>query len=681
MRILFILIAAFFCENAAISQVHRPNKDSADLETTRNLNPIVVTGTGHHQRLKTTSTPVHVLTMQEMQEQGIMTLDAAITKMLPQASIVPNSMGSFLRLNGLGNKYILILINGKKLSGDISNNVDLNRVNMSRVKRIEVLDGAASSLYGNVALTAVVNVITKSGADMEGNYAEAHVGNNHSYSGTYMFGQGNLRTDILAWASVYTSKGEPYNLDGTTHYVGGYNSKPAYDLGAKLRWGKMNIEVFGQHAKAVPFYNLIEVGNNFSYDHYSQQNSEKPGMSRSNVRVNLDYDQSWKNFSLSLSGFANKEDLQLYNVLGDTVDVLISELLLQELDASGVVEPHTDGVWQSVNWQTYSFGGTASGAYKYKLPFGMYGSAIAGMQYECFTLTDAAFKLGSDYNRINLSSNQVFNKGTEHTLSAFLQMKHNFTSHIIFNGGLRYDHKIRHDHRHLNTVSPRISLVWLPSSVVSIKGAYSHSFVDAPFFYRASNITIFSGGSGLNPEKMDSYQMGVNFNWQPLHLKYDLNLFYNKVHDLVYYNNGNDEETLDKETFANTGAINMGGVENVLQYTTEWTLANLNFTYQYPFKVENFSSTRHNISNVPKFILNLVVAQKCYEQARLGKFWARANMHFQSSMRCRYFDKRAIFSSFLSYYFVFNISFCYSAPVPFFHYANRTTVWHIHALD
>ena len=127
---------------------------------TYNLNPIVVTGSGHHQRLKSTTTPVHVLSAQEIREQGITTFDNAITRMMPQVSMAPNSMGSFLRLNGLGNKYILILINGQKLSGDISNNVDLSRINMSRVKRIEVLDGAASSLYGSDAIAGVINIIT-----------------------------------------------------------------------------------------------------------------------------------------------------------------------------------------------------------------------------------------------------------------------------------------------------------------------------------------------------------------------------------------------------------------------------------------------------------------------------------------------------------------------------------------
>ena len=145
----------------AEAQIHKmERKDSLMVSRTYNLNPVVVTGSGHHQRLKSTATPVRVLSSQEISEQGITTFDGALTRMMPQASMAPNSMGTFLRLNGLGNKYILILINGQKLSGDISNNVDLNRINMARVKRIEVLAGAASSLYGSDAIAGVINIIT-----------------------------------------------------------------------------------------------------------------------------------------------------------------------------------------------------------------------------------------------------------------------------------------------------------------------------------------------------------------------------------------------------------------------------------------------------------------------------------------------------------------------------------------
>ncbi len=145
--------------SVTFSQIHKMER-SDTIAHSYNLNPVVVTGSGHHQRLKSTATPVHVLSAQEISEQGITTFEAALTRMLPQVSMAPNSMGTFLRLNGLGNKYILILINGQKLSGDISSNVDLSRINMARVKRIEILDGAASSLYGSDAIGGVINIIT-----------------------------------------------------------------------------------------------------------------------------------------------------------------------------------------------------------------------------------------------------------------------------------------------------------------------------------------------------------------------------------------------------------------------------------------------------------------------------------------------------------------------------------------
>ena len=581
--------------------------------------------------------PVTLITNEMIKASGARSLAEVLLLYVPGWSSISGVEDNMAMrgVYGLSQETVLVMLDGHRLNSQSTNAQAFDyRVSLDKVKQIEVLRGPASSLYGNVALTAVVNIITKTGAEMGGHNAVARLGSHNTYSGSYLFGQGNLRSDIFAWASVYTAKGEKVSLGNTTHYIGGYNSKPSYDLGAKMRWGNFNVEVSGQHGKTVPFYNLVEIGNNFSYDRYTSQNAEKPGMSRSSVSVNLDYDHQWDDFTLSLSGFANKEDLQLYNVLGDTVNMLISALLLQQLGAAALMEPHTSGVWQSINWQTYSFGGSASGTGHYKMPGGMYGSAIAGVQYECFTLTDAIFKLGSEFDRINYSSNRIFYTGTEHTMSAFVQVKHNFNPQLILNGGVRYDHKLRHDDRHLNTLSPRVSLVWLPNSVISLKGTYAHSFVDAPFFYRASQITIFSGGSELNPEKMDSYQLGLNCKWQPLHLKYDLNLFYNQVKGLVYFNSGSDAETYDANTFTNAGNIDMGGIENTLQYTTANTLANLNFTFQYPFKVKNFSSTAHTVSNVPKFMLNLTASQKCYERKRFGNLWARANMHFQSAVQC-----------------------------------------------
>ena len=59
-------------------------------------------------------------------------------------------------LNGLNSDYILVLVNGRKLIGDDA----LMRINMANVKRIEILNGSASALYGSDAIGGVINIIT-----------------------------------------------------------------------------------------------------------------------------------------------------------------------------------------------------------------------------------------------------------------------------------------------------------------------------------------------------------------------------------------------------------------------------------------------------------------------------------------------------------------------------------------
>ncbi len=129
------------------------------------LNPVVVTGTGMHQRLKSTPVPVEVISGRELQASGINGLQEALTMMVPSLSFSPTAMGSYLRMNGLTNSHVLILLNGRKLTGDISGNVDLGQIDINTVKRIEVLNGAASTLYGSDAVGGVINIITSDAGD------------------------------------------------------------------------------------------------------------------------------------------------------------------------------------------------------------------------------------------------------------------------------------------------------------------------------------------------------------------------------------------------------------------------------------------------------------------------------------------------------------------------------------
>ncbi len=125
------------------------------------LNPLVVTGTGMHQRLKSTPVPVEVISGAELRAASLNDLQEALTMMIPSLSFSPSAMGSYLRMNGLSNRHVLILVNGKKLIGDISGNVDLGQIDTNLIERVEVLNGAASTLYGSDAVGGVINIIMK----------------------------------------------------------------------------------------------------------------------------------------------------------------------------------------------------------------------------------------------------------------------------------------------------------------------------------------------------------------------------------------------------------------------------------------------------------------------------------------------------------------------------------------
>jgi vitamin B12 transporter len=66
-------------------------------------------------------------------------------------------------IRGGRNRQVLILIDGVRVSDPsrIDNDFDLNYLNLSDIVSIEIVKGAASTLYGSSASTGVVNITTK----------------------------------------------------------------------------------------------------------------------------------------------------------------------------------------------------------------------------------------------------------------------------------------------------------------------------------------------------------------------------------------------------------------------------------------------------------------------------------------------------------------------------------------
>ena len=285
------------------AQIHKMERRDT-VAHSYNLNPVVVTGSGHHQRLKSTATPVHVLSSQEIKEQGITTFDAALTRMMPQVSMAPNSMGSQLRLNGLGNKYILILINGQKLSGDISNNIDLNRINMARVKRIEVLDGAASSLYGSDAIAGVINIITDQPTQQL-----VSVTSDTSVSGKGVLTE-NATLDIYkngfgSYTSFSHDQANSYR-NNDLEYEKGYDTETQQSIAPLFTGYRANL--VGQKFTYSPDEHLaLNAGLDYSY-----KITDRPD-TRSDITGGNDYEMRYKGLRWNIGGiykFTAKNSLQ-----------------------------------------------------------------------------------------------------------------------------------------------------------------------------------------------------------------------------------------------------------------------------------------------------------------------------------------------------------------------------------
>lgn len=128
--------------------------------TAFNMDQVVVTGTGTHHKLKDSPVPVEVISQRDLQNANPSSFQDALVKLVPSISVQTTAMGTTLYVNGLPDKYLLVLINGKKVAGDISGSIDYDRINMDAVKRIEVLKGASSALYGSDAIAGVINIIT-----------------------------------------------------------------------------------------------------------------------------------------------------------------------------------------------------------------------------------------------------------------------------------------------------------------------------------------------------------------------------------------------------------------------------------------------------------------------------------------------------------------------------------------
>ncbi len=154
MKIPFILVFLLF----AILAQSQSKKDSISVK--KNLSSITITATKSPKALDKLPMPTTVVSGKEIMQSGATTLDEVLEE---QTGIITttNYVGNQgVQLQGLDAAYTLILIDGMPVIGRSSGTLDLKRISVNDVKKVEIVRGASSSLYGSDAIGGVVNIIT-----------------------------------------------------------------------------------------------------------------------------------------------------------------------------------------------------------------------------------------------------------------------------------------------------------------------------------------------------------------------------------------------------------------------------------------------------------------------------------------------------------------------------------------
>lgn len=137
-----------------------PTQAQDSLRTSR-MEEVVITGTGTQHRLKDVPVQTEVITRRELEQYGGRSVEDILGGLTASFAFNEDDMGAQMQMNGLGNSYILILIDGKRLHGDNGGQNDLGLIDPARIERIEIVKGAASALYGSDAIAGVINIITR----------------------------------------------------------------------------------------------------------------------------------------------------------------------------------------------------------------------------------------------------------------------------------------------------------------------------------------------------------------------------------------------------------------------------------------------------------------------------------------------------------------------------------------
>jgi len=227
------MIAMLFSQCVLFSQEAKKEFDDMSLEEMLDVKVTVASKTSMTQR----ESPgiVTVVTHQEIINSGARDL-IDILNMVPGfalASDVQNTVGIGVRGSWAHEGKVLLLVDGQEFNETIYSTLQLgNHLPLEEISRIEIIRGPGSATYGGYAELGVINIITKSAAEVNGIQAAASYGQMaRSFARrtiSISFGKQINGLDIVA--HTFLGQGNRSDRDYTDAYGNSFSMKGNSDL-------------------------------------------------------------------------------------------------------------------------------------------------------------------------------------------------------------------------------------------------------------------------------------------------------------------------------------------------------------------------------------------------------------------------------------------------------------------
>lgn len=214
-----IILGLFLSYNVIYSQSRWNENDSVLVDQ---VQEVVVTATRTERPLSNIAVPTLIINAKTIQVNGNLRLSDLLqeqtglflTSGSGSAAIGGGVFGNGIQIQGLSPDYTLIMLDSEPLTGRQGGVIDLSRFSAGNIRKVEVIKGPSSALYGSEAMGGVINIISEqsrnnfiTGSARYGSFNTFDINNTLNYN--------KNKTTIHAYVNHLRSEG--YDLNPANH--------------------------------------------------------------------------------------------------------------------------------------------------------------------------------------------------------------------------------------------------------------------------------------------------------------------------------------------------------------------------------------------------------------------------------------------------------------------------------